>query len=47
MGTVNFMAKRLHNGWLLVNDPFVGKLYHFAIDHASGLCLNKKPSQNL
>jgi hypothetical protein len=25
-----------------VNDPFVGKLYHFAINHASGLGLNKK-----
>jgi hypothetical protein len=25
-----------------VNDPFVGKLYHFAINHASGLHLHKK-----
>jgi hypothetical protein len=34
---------RLQNGrLLLVNDPFVGKLYHFAINHASGLRLNKK-----
>jgi hypothetical protein len=30
------------NGKLLENDPFVGKLYHFAINHASGLHLNKK-----
>jgi hypothetical protein len=42
MGTVNCMAKGLQNGRLLVNDPFVGKLYHFAINHASGLRLNKK-----
>jgi hypothetical protein len=34
--------KTLQNGRLLVNDPFVGKLYHFAINHASDLCLNKK-----
>jgi hypothetical protein len=34
--------KRLQNGRLLVNDPFVGKLYHFTINHASGLCFNKK-----
>jgi hypothetical protein len=32
----------LQNGRLLVNDPFVSKLYHFAINHASGLRLNKK-----
>jgi hypothetical protein len=38
MHTVNFMA----NGQLLGNDPFVGKLYHFATNHASGLRLNKK-----
>jgi hypothetical protein len=38
METVNFMA----NGRLLENDPFVGKLYRFAINHASGLRLNKK-----
>jgi hypothetical protein len=25
-----------------VNDPFVGKLYHFAINHAYGFWLNKK-----
>jgi hypothetical protein len=34
--------KRLQNGRLLENDPFVGKLYHFALNHASGLRLNKK-----
>jgi hypothetical protein len=34
--------KRLQNGRLLVNDPFVGKLCPFAINHASGLRLNKK-----
>jgi hypothetical protein len=34
--------KRLQNGRVLVNDPFVGKLYLFAINHASGLRLNKK-----
>jgi hypothetical protein len=38
MEIVNFMA----NGRLLENDPFVSKLYHFAINHASGLRLNKK-----
>jgi hypothetical protein len=38
METVNFMA----NGRLLGNDPFVDKLYHFTINHASGLRLNKK-----
>jgi hypothetical protein len=38
MQTVNFMAK----GQLLGNDPFVGKLYHFATNHASGLRLNIK-----
>jgi hypothetical protein len=38
MEIVNFMA----NGRLLENDPFVGKLYHFAINHARGLRLNKK-----
>jgi hypothetical protein len=26
----NVVNKRLRNGRLLVNDPFVGKLYHFA-----------------
>jgi hypothetical protein len=38
------VKKRLQNGRQLVNDPFVGKLYHFAINHPSGLRLNKKPS---
>jgi hypothetical protein len=46
MEAVNFHSKavnkRLQNGRLLVNDPFVGKLYHFSINHASGLRLNKK-----
>jgi hypothetical protein len=43
----------LQNSQLLVNDPFVGKLYHFTINHASDLRLNTKrelfsqPSQNL
>jgi predicted transcriptional regulator len=41
METVNFMAKRFKTVGL-VNDPFVGKLYHFAINHGSGLRLNKK-----
>jgi hypothetical protein len=34
--------KRLQNGRLLVNDPYVGKLYHFALNHAYGLRLNNK-----
>jgi hypothetical protein len=57
-GNCQFFGKTvntwLQNGRLLVNDPFVGKLHHFAINHASGLRLNKKanyvfsqPSQNL
>jgi hypothetical protein len=33
--------KRLQNGRPL-NDPFVGKLYHFGLNHASSLRLNKK-----
>jgi hypothetical protein len=46
MEAVNFHSKavnkKLPNGRLLVNDPFVGKLYHFSINQASGLRLNKK-----
>jgi hypothetical protein len=38
METVNFMAKSLKRSVI----PFVGKLYHCAINHASGLRLNKK-----
>jgi hypothetical protein len=47
MGTVSCqfyskaVNKRLQNGRPL-NDPFVGKLYHFALNHASSLRLNKE-----
>jgi hypothetical protein len=37
------VSKRLQNGRLVVNDPFVGKLHiPFFINHAPGLRLNKK-----
>jgi hypothetical protein len=38
METVNFMAKRFKT----VGYTFVGKLYHCAVNHPSGLRLNKK-----
>jgi hypothetical protein len=38
METVNFMAKRFKT----VCYTFVGKLYHCAVNHPSGLRLNKK-----
>jgi hypothetical protein len=38
METVNFMAKRFKT----VGYTFVGKLYHCAVNHPSGLPLNKK-----
>jgi hypothetical protein len=38
METVNFMAKRFKT----VGYTFVGKFYHCAVNHPSGLRLNKK-----
>jgi hypothetical protein len=38
METVNFMAKRFKT----VDYTFVGKLYHCAVNHPSGLRLTKK-----
>jgi hypothetical protein len=38
METVNFTAKRFKT----VGYTFVGKLYHCAVNHPSGLRLNKK-----